>query len=54
MNGCSIEADPKKFEARTPQGLVKGHAYTITKVRQRFANFAHCLLNIEYKLEVIF
>jgi len=32
MNGCSIEADPKKFEARTPQGLVKGHAYTITKV----------------------
>ena len=29
---CSISADPFTFEARTPMGLVKGHAYTVTKV----------------------
>jgi len=32
MNGCSIQADPNIHEAKTEQGLVKGHAYTITKV----------------------
>lgn len=31
--GCSIEASPMEFEARTPQGLVKGHAYSITGMR---------------------
>lgn len=31
--GCSIEASPAEFEARTPQGLVKGHAYSITGMR---------------------
>lgn len=31
--GCSIEADEKIVEAITPQGLVKGHAYSITKVQ---------------------
>lgn len=31
--GCSIEAQPHEFEARTPQGLVKGHAYSITGMR---------------------
>jgi calpain, invertebrate len=32
MMACSIEADPKVTEAVTPQGLVRGHAYSITKV----------------------
>ncbi|KAI1724393.1 calpain family cysteine protease domain-containing protein [Ditylenchus destructor] len=31
--GCSIEADPSIFEARLPNGLVKGHAYSITGMR---------------------
>ncbi|KAK0424719.1 hypothetical protein QR680_008809 [Steinernema hermaphroditum] len=31
--GCSIEASPYEFEARTPEGLVKGHAYSITGMR---------------------
>ncbi|VDM10716.1 unnamed protein product [Wuchereria bancrofti] len=31
--GCSIEADPYKWEARTPNGLVKGHAYSITGMK---------------------
>uniref|UniRef100_A0A915PM08 Calpain catalytic domain-containing protein n=1 Tax=Setaria digitata TaxID=48799 RepID=A0A915PM08_9BILA len=37
--GCSIEqidllqASPMEFEARTPEGLVKGHAYSITGMR---------------------
>ena len=29
---CSITPDPYKFEAKTPMGLIKGHAYTVTKV----------------------
>ena len=29
---CSITADPYQFEAKTPMGLVMGHAYTVTKV----------------------
>ncbi|EEB19689.1 Calpain B, putative [Pediculus humanus corporis] len=28
LMGCSIEPDPNILEAQTPQGLVKGHAYT--------------------------
>ncbi|KAM8712565.1 hypothetical protein ACLKA7_012977 [Drosophila subpalustris] len=32
MMGCSIEADPNVTEAETPQGLIRGHAYSITKV----------------------
>ncbi|KAL5286412.1 CAPN1 family protein [Megaselia abdita] len=32
MMGCSIEADPYVTEAETPQGLIRGHAYSITKV----------------------
>lgn len=28
-----IEADPNVVEAKTAQGLVKGHAYSITKVQ---------------------
>ncbi|MFH4982975.1 hypothetical protein AB6A40_009684 [Gnathostoma spinigerum] len=31
--GCSIEASPMEFEARTREGLVKGHAYSITGMR---------------------
>ena len=29
---CSIAAHPHKFEAKKPNGLVMGHAYSITKV----------------------
>ncbi|XP_037048714.1 calpain-A isoform X5 [Bradysia coprophila] len=32
MMACSIEPDPSVLEAETPQGLIKGHAYSITKV----------------------
>ncbi|KHJ91415.1 calpain family cysteine protease [Oesophagostomum dentatum] len=31
--GCSIEADPYQWEAKLPNGLVKGHAYSITGMR---------------------
>lgn len=31
--GCSIEPDPNVTEAQTPQGLVRGHAYSITRVK---------------------
>jgi len=32
MMGCSLEPDPSVLEARTDVGLVRGHAYSITKV----------------------
>jgi calpain len=32
MKGCSIEADPNVTEAKLDCGLVRGHAYSITKV----------------------
>ncbi|XP_061391842.1 calpain-A isoform X3 [Musca vetustissima] len=32
MMGCSLEADPNVLEAETPEGLIRGHAYSITKV----------------------
>ncbi|KFB50194.1 hypothetical protein ZHAS_00018260 [Anopheles sinensis] len=33
MFGCSIEADPNVLEAETPEGLIRGHAYSITKIQ---------------------
>ncbi|XP_039279357.1 calpain-A isoform X2 [Nilaparvata lugens] len=33
LMGCSIEADPNVLEAQTPEGLVKGHAYSITRIK---------------------
>ncbi|KAF7996863.1 hypothetical protein HCN44_002509 [Aphidius gifuensis] len=33
MMGCSIEPDPNILEAETPQGLIRGHAYSITRVK---------------------
>ena len=33
MKGCSLEPDPNVTEARTDVGLIRGHAYSITKVR---------------------
>ncbi|XP_054736946.1 calpain-A [Anastrepha obliqua] len=32
LMGCSLEPDPNVLEAETPQGLIRGHAYSITKV----------------------
>ena len=32
LMGCSIEPDPNVHEARTDVGLVRGHAYSLTKV----------------------
>ena len=32
LMGCSIEPDPNVYEARTDVGLVRGHAYSVTKV----------------------
>ncbi|KAM8709706.1 hypothetical protein ACLKA7_016503 [Drosophila subpalustris] len=37
MMGCSLEPDPHVLEAETREGLIRGHAYSITKV---------CLLDI--------
>ncbi|XP_058831659.1 calpain-B-like isoform X2 [Topomyia yanbarensis] len=33
MFACSLEPDPNKFEAETPQGLIRGHAYSITMAK---------------------
>ncbi|CAB3360376.1 Hypothetical predicted protein [Cloeon dipterum] len=33
LMGASIEPDPSVLEARTPEGLVKGHAYSLTRVK---------------------
>ena len=33
MKGCSLDPDPNVTEARTDVGLIRGHAYSITKVR---------------------
>ena len=32
LNCCSIAPDALKHEAKTDMGLIKGHAYSITKV----------------------
>ncbi|XP_023248416.1 calpain-A isoform X3 [Copidosoma floridanum] len=34
LMGCSIEPDPNVLEAETPQGLIRGHAYSITRVKK--------------------
>ncbi|XP_063995560.1 calpain-A-like isoform X2 [Diachasmimorpha longicaudata] len=33
MMGCSLKPDPNVPEAVTPQGLIRGHAYSITRVK---------------------
>lgn len=33
LMGCSIEADPNVTEAELPNGLIMGHAYSITDVK---------------------
>ncbi|CAH8514697.1 unnamed protein product [Schistosoma intercalatum] len=33
LMACSIQADPNKYEARLPNGLIMGHAYSITSVK---------------------
>ncbi|XP_026481913.1 calpain-A-like isoform X3 [Ctenocephalides felis] len=32
LMGCSIEPDPNVLEAETSEGLIKGHAYSVTRV----------------------
>ncbi|XP_051175430.1 calpain-A isoform X2 [Leptopilina boulardi] len=39
--GCSIEPDPNVLEARTPQGLVRGHAYSITRIKNVHIEMPH-------------
>ncbi|KRZ73507.1 Calpain clp-1 [Trichinella papuae] len=39
LMGCSIDADPNIWEARMPNGLVKGHAYSITGVKMLDTNY---------------
>ena len=34
LMSCSLKADPKVTEAVLPNGLVKGHAYTLTGVKK--------------------
>ena len=34
MMGCSIDADPNVFEKKMDNGLIAGHAYSITDVRK--------------------
>ncbi|CAG0913660.1 unnamed protein product [Notodromas monacha] len=38
LMGCSIDPDPNVVEAECPNGLIKGHAYSVTKV---------CYINIQ-------
>ncbi|XP_046626941.1 calpain-A-like isoform X10 [Neodiprion virginianus] len=33
LMGCSLEPDPNVLEAETPEGLIRGHAYSITRVK---------------------
>uniref|UniRef100_A0A1Y1LE04 Calpain catalytic domain-containing protein n=1 Tax=Photinus pyralis TaxID=7054 RepID=A0A1Y1LE04_PHOPY len=33
LMGCSLEPDPHVLEAETPEGLIRGHAYSITRVK---------------------
>ncbi|XP_026743601.1 calpain-A-like isoform X2 [Trichoplusia ni] len=33
LSGCSIEPDPNILEAETPAGLIRGHAYSVTRVK---------------------
>lgn len=33
LMGCSLEPDPNVLEAETPEGLIRGHAYSITQVK---------------------
>ncbi|XP_061380997.1 calpain-A-like isoform X3 [Danaus plexippus] len=33
LMGCSIEPDPNVLEAETPVGLIRGHAYSVTRVK---------------------
>jgi len=44
MIGCSITADPKITEARLDNGLVKGHAYSITRVANVMTNTGEVML----------
>ena len=42
MKGCSLEPDPNVTEARTDVGLIRGHAYSITKVSNQGINNKTC------------
>ncbi|KAL7037834.1 hypothetical protein ACKWTF_009373 [Chironomus riparius] len=33
MMACSINSNPRIYEEKTPEGLVRGHSYSITKVK---------------------
>ena len=41
---CSIEAKPNEIEAKLDNGLIKGHAYTVTGVRKIQGRFVFVLV----------
>ena len=43
MLSCSLNPDPRVLEAKTNSGLVRGHAYSITKVGDNPLSFSPLL-----------
>ncbi|KER26892.1 hypothetical protein T265_05949 [Opisthorchis viverrini] len=41
LMACSIQADPNRYEARLPNGLIMGHAYSVTSVKMIDTSTAH-------------
>ncbi|VDP35927.1 unnamed protein product [Schistosoma margrebowiei] len=39
LMACSIDADPHEIEANGPLGLILGHAYSVTDIRQVHTNY---------------
>ncbi|XP_037774540.1 uncharacterized protein LOC119571199 [Penaeus monodon] len=36
LMGCSLEPDPNEVEARCTNGLVRGHAYSLTRIQTSY------------------
>ncbi|KAG5451715.1 Calpain-A [Clonorchis sinensis] len=41
LMACSIQADPNRYEARLANGLIMGHAYSVTSVKMIDTSTAH-------------
>lgn len=48
---CSIEAKPNEVEAKLDNGLIKGHAYTITAVKKVCLNLISIIIALQYNLQ---